>query len=222
MKSKISSTLFVLLALLMAGCSSSSNKNKKNMNSKAEEVFQKGSYGYDLAFLKAHKLNLIELKDATSKASVVLVPDLQGRVMTSSANGNGGKSFGWINYKLFESGVVSGQFNPYGGEERLWFGPEGGPFSIYFQKGKEQLFANWLVPKEIDTKPFEVVSQTEGSVSFKNEFALANASGTTLNIGIERTVKLLNRAEAEKALQLSLDTSLNYVAYESENILTNI
>ena len=191
------------------------------MNTKAEEVFQKGSYGYDLAFLKAHKLNLVELKDASSKASVVLVPDLQGRVMTSSANGNSGKSFGWINYKLFESGVVSGQFNPYGGEERLWFGPEGGPFSIYFQKGKEQLFANWLVPKEIDTKPFEVVSQTEGSVSFKNEFALANASGTTMNIGIERTVKLLNRAEAEKALQLSLDTSLNYVAYESENVLTN-
>lgn len=221
MKSRISNTLFVILALLMAGCTSSTNKNTKNMNSKAEEVFQKGSYGYDLAFLKAHKLKLVELKDASSKASVVLVPDLQGRVMTSSANGNGGKSFGWINYKLFESGVVSGQFNPYGGEERLWFGPEGGPFSIYFQKGKEQLFANWLVPKEIDTKPFEVVSQTEGSVSFKNQFALANASGTTMDIGIERSVKLLNRAEAEKALQLSLDTSLNFVAYESENILTN-
>jgi len=221
MKSRISKLLFVSLALLLAGCTSSTNKNTKNMNTKAEEVFQKGSYGYDLAFLKAHKLNLVELKDASSKASVVLVPDLQGRVMTSSANGNSGKSFGWINYKLFESGVVSGQFNPYGGEERLWFGPEGGPFSIYFQKGKEQLFANWLVPKEIDTKPFEVVSQTEGSVSFKNEFALANASGTTMNIGIERTVKLLNRAEAEKALQLSLDTSLNYVAYESENVLTN-
>ena len=221
MKSRISNILFVSLALLLAGCSSSTNKNTKNMNTKAEEVFQKGSYGYDLAFLKAHKLKLVELKDASSKASVVLVPDLQGRVMTSSAKGNGGKSFGWINYKLFDSGVVSGQVNPYGGEERLWFGPEGGPFSIYFQKGKEQLFANWLVPKEIDTKPFEVVSQTEGSVSFRNEFALANASGTTMDIGIERTVKLLNRAEAEKALQLSLDTSLNYVAYESENILTN-
>jgi len=221
MKSKISNTLFVILALLMTGCTSSTNKSTKNMNSNKKEVFQKGSYGYDLAFLKAHKLNLIELKDASSKASVVLVPDLQGRVMTSSANGNGGKSFGWINYKLFESGIVSGQFNPYGGEERLWFGPEGGPFSIYFQKGKEQVFANWLVPKEIDTKPFQVVSQTEGSVSFKNEFSLANASGTTMDIGIKRNVKLLNRAEAEKALQLSLDTSLNYVAYESENILTN-
>jgi len=191
------------------------------MNSKAKEAFQQGTYGYDLAFLKAHKLNFIELKDGTSKASLILIPELQGRVMTSSADGNEGRSFGWINYKLIESGVVSGQFNPYGGEERLWFGPEGGPFSIYFPKGKEQIFANWLVPKEIDTKPFDVVSQTPGSVSFRKEFAIANASGTNMEIRVERNVKLLTRAEAEQALQLSIGTSLNYVAYESENILTN-
>jgi hypothetical protein len=191
------------------------------MKSKAEVDFQQGTYGYDLAFLKAHKLNFIELKDSTSKAGLILAPGLQGRVMTSSATGNEGMSFGWINYKLIESGVVSGQFNPYGGEERLWFGPEGGPFSIYFPKGKEQVFANWLVPNEIDTKPFEVIFQTPVSVSFRKEFALTNASGTNMEIGVERNVKLLTRTEAEQALHLSIDTSLNYVAYESENILTN-
>jgi hypothetical protein len=141
--------------------------------------------------------------------------------MTSSANGNDGSSFGWINYKLIESCDVSSQFNPYGGEERLWLGPEGGPFSIYFPKGKEQVYANWVVPKEIDTKPFETVAQTPGSVSFRKDFALTNAYGTTMGIGVERNVKLLTRAEAEQALQIPIDTSLNYVAYESENILTN-
>ena len=221
MQKKLFHILFALLAIFLMACSSSTNKNAKNMNSKAEQAFQQGTYGYDLAFLKAHKLNFIELKDSTSKACLILVPDLQGRVMTSSSHGNEGRSFGWINYKLIESGTVSGQFNAYGGEERLWFGPEGGPYSIYFSKGKEQVFANWLVPKEIDTKPFEVVTQTPGSVSFRAAFALANASGINLEIAVERNVKLLTRAEAEQALQLSLDTSLNYVAYESENILTN-
>jgi len=191
------------------------------MNSPAETVFPKGTFGYDLAFLKAHNMNFIELKDSASKASLIISPDLQGRVMTSSASGIEGKSFGWINYKLIESGVVSPQFNPYGGEERLWFGPEGGPFSIYFAKGKEQVFANWQVPMEIDTKPFDVVGQTQGSISFRKEFALANAAGTNLEIGVERNVKLLSRADAENALNLSLDPSLNFVAYESENILTN-
>lgn len=220
MQNRISYTLFVLLAILLVACSSSIKK-KTIMNSKAEETFQQGTYGYDLAFLKAHKIGYIELKDSTSKAGLILAPDLQGRVMTSSANGNEGRSFGWINYKLFESGKVSAQFNPYGGEERFWIGPEGGPFSIYFQKGKEQVYANWVVPQVIDTKPFEVVAQTPVSVIFRKDFALTNAQGTNMEIGVERNVKLLTRAEAENALQLSLEPSLNYVAYESENILTN-
>jgi len=210
----------MLFVIVLGACSASSTKNQKP-EIKSVEAFQKGTYGYDLAFLKAHQMNFIELKDSSSKASLILSPNLQGRVMTSSANGSEGKSFGWINYKLIESGLVSAQFNPYGGEERLWFGPEGGPFSIYFQKGKEQVFANWQVPKEIDTKPFNVVAQTQGSVSFRKEFALTNAAGTNLEIGVERNVKLLSRADAENALQLSLDTALNFVAYESENILTN-
>ncbi len=211
----------IFLAILAIACSSSIHKKPTIVNTQAEEVFSSGTYGYDLAFLKAHQMNFIELKDSGSKARMILSPDLQGRVMTSSAGSNKGKSFGWINYKLIESGVLNGQFNPYGGEERLWFGPEGGPFSIYFAKGKEQVFANWLVPKEIDTIPFEVVTQTQGSVNFRKEFALTNAAGTTLEVGIERNVKLLPHAEAENALQLSLDTSLSFVAYESENILIN-
>ena len=140
------------------------------MNSKTEETFLQGTYGYDLAFLKAHKLNFIELTDSASKASLILAPDLQGRVMTSSAKGNEGRSFGWINYKLIESGKVSEQFNPYGGEERFWLGPEGGPFSIYFPKGKEQVFENWDVPKEIDTVPFDVKVQSSSAVSFMKRF----------------------------------------------------
>jgi hypothetical protein len=188
-------------------------------NTKAN--FEKGVYGYDLTFFEDQKIKTIELKDKQSKACLLLIPDYQGRVMTSSANGAKGISFGWINYKLIASGKVSKQFNPYGGEERLWFGPEGGPFSIYFPKGKEQVYANWVVPKEIDTKPFEVVVQTPYSVSLRKEFSLTNASGTNMIIGIERNVKLLSHTEAEAALQIPIDTSLNFVAYESENILTN-
>lgn len=221
MRNKISITLILILALQLVALPSSIKKKPSNRNTEAVEGAQKGTYGYDLAFLKAHKLNFIELKNKGSKASLILAPDLQGRVMTSSADGNESKSFGWINYKLFESGVVSSQFNPYGGEERLWFGPEGGPFSIYFPKGKEQVYANWKVPAEIDTKPFEVIAQSAGSVNFRKEFDVANAAGTTMKIGIQRNVKLFTHAEAEKALKLSLDASLKFVAYESENILTN-
>jgi hypothetical protein len=141
--------------------------------------------------------------------------------MTSSASGNSGRSFGWINYSFIESGEVSSQFNPYGGEERFWLGPEGGPFSIYFPKGKEQVFENWIVPKEIDTTPFDVVWKTPSVVTLQKDFSLINASGSTLEVGVERTVRLLSGSDVELALQIPISDSLNFVAYESENILAN-
>src|SRR3989304_6320932 len=112
--------------------------------------------------------------------------------MTSTVGGENGASFGWINYRFIEESKVSSQFNPFGGEERLWLGPEGGPFSIYFREGTEQVFENWIVPKAIDTEPFDVVNQSSGKVSFTKNFSLVNASGTKMEIGIERNVKLLN------------------------------
>ena len=186
-----------------------------------KDSITKGQYGYDVAFFAKNKIRTIELKEKNSGASVLIVPGYQGRVMTSSVGGDGGMSFGWINYNLIESGKVSNQFNPYGGEERLWIGPEGGPFSIYFKKGVEQIYSNWIVPKEIDTEPFEVSEQSADRVSFKKDFKLVNASGTEYQIGIERKVKLLNSKDVEQALGQPVDPSLSFVAYESENTMIN-
>jgi hypothetical protein len=207
---------FVLLVFLTA-CSSSGDKNSKKMKNSVK----KGTYGSDVAFFREKKIKTVELKDADSKASVLIIPGYQGRVMTSTVGGNDGISFGWINYKFIESAKKSSQFNPYGGEERLWLGPEGGPFSIYFKKGIEQVFANWVVPKELDTEPFDIVAQSPDKVSFRKEFSLNSASGTKLDIGIERSVKLLSAKDAELALGVSIDQSLSFVAYESENTLIN-
>ena len=212
------SNAFLALSIaIMAGCSSSPNKTSNQMSDKPTI----GKYGYDVAFFSEHKISTIELKSSDSKASILLVPAYQGRVMTSSVDGNDGASFGWINYKFIEAGKPSSQFNPYGGEERIWLGPEGGPFSIYFRKGAEQVFPNWIVPKEIDTEPFDIVSQSGDRVSFSRNFELANASGQKLAIGIERSVKLLSSVETGEAIGMDIDSSLSFVAYESENTLTN-
>ena len=78
--------------------------------------YEMGTYGYDLKYLADKGFETVELKSA----------DGQGRVMTSTTGGDEGASYGWINYKFIEAGEVSSQFNPYGGEERFWIGPEGG------------------------------------------------------------------------------------------------
>jgi hypothetical protein len=208
-------TFFSLVFLI--ACSSSGDKNSNKM----KNSIKKGTYGSDVDFFKEKKIKTVELKDGDSKASVLIVPGYQGRVMTSTVGGSDGISFGWINYKFIESARPSSQFNPYGGEERLWLGPEGGPFSIYFKKGTEQVFPNWVVPKELDTEPFDIVAQSPDKVSFRKDFSLNNASGTKLDIGIERSVKLLSAKDTQLALGLSIDQSLSYVAYESENTLIN-
>ncbi|MGG5905692.1 DUF6786 family protein, partial [Sphingobacterium daejeonense] len=42
--------------------------------------------------------------------------------------------------------------NAYGGEDRLWLGPEGGPFSLYFENGKEMVYEIWKPPTSVPYK----------------------------------------------------------------------
>lgn len=214
---RLSSFTVILICLALGtGCSTRASKKQDVMN----KEFPKGTYGYDVDFFKKNNIPSLELKDP-SGASVLVVPGYQGRVMTSTSGGNEGKSYGWINYRHIESGKLSTQFNPFGGEERFWLGPEGGPFSIYFSKGVEQIFTNWKVPAELDTDTFNVASASDDSVVFKKSFSLVNATGTELNVEVERAIRLLDRNQAGKSIGMDLDTSLSLVAFESRNTLVN-
>ena len=114
---------------------------------------RKGTFGFDLQFLKQYHKDLILLGDGLdSGAQIIILPAYQGRVMTSTADGNGGMSFGWINYELIDSNKEEEHFHAFGGEERFWLGPEGGQFSIFFKKDHPFDFDHWYVPKAIDTE----------------------------------------------------------------------
>src|SRR5262245_9659667 len=91
------------------------------------------NFGEDLAFLKSHT-DVIVVTNKESSAKVAVVAAWQGRVMTSSADGDSGYSFGWINRELIASGKTQPHINARGGEERFWLGPEGGQFSIFFSR----------------------------------------------------------------------------------------
>ena len=58
----------------------------------------------DVGFLNRHTEVIILTSDRTSYSRIVVCPALQGRVMTSTATGEGGLSFGWINRDLIASG----------------------------------------------------------------------------------------------------------------------
>ena len=217
---KNNTVLCVALIILMVGCASPGKKKDAEMTQKNTES-AKGTYGFDVAFFNEKNIKTIELKDAESKACVLLVPGYQGRVMTSTANGTGGQSFGWINHDLISSGKISRQFNPFGGEERFWLGPEGGPYSIYFEQGREQVYENWVVPPVLDTETFDVRTQDTGQVTFVKHAVLKNASGTEFKVGIERKVSLLSKDTLASMFNIEIPSCLDVVAYQTENTIIN-
>ncbi len=183
----------------------------------------------DLAFMREH-LDTVLLTQGDS--AVAVAPGLQGRVMTSTFDQHHGPSFGWINRPVIERGFLSdaeraGRLEDhiyvFGGEERFWLGPEGGQFSIYFKPGAPFEFSDWKVPAAIDTEAYEVTAQTEDSVSFSHEASLVNWSGRALHVGIERTVRLLDRGELAEWLGIEgVDEAISLVAYESSNTIRNL
>jgi hypothetical protein len=93
-----------------------------------------GTFADDTKFLQGHT-EVIVLQDKSGQGKVALAPAWQGRVMTSTADGDGGSSFGWINHELIASGKLQPHMNVFGGEDRIWLGPEGGQFSVFFCQG---------------------------------------------------------------------------------------
>jgi hypothetical protein len=139
----------------------------------------------------------------------------QGRVMTSTAEGIGGLSFGWINRELIAEHKFREHINPLGGEDRFWLGPEGGQFSIFFAKGVPFDLEHWYTPAPIDTEPFEVVNKSDNQAQLRHKFSLTNYSGAKFDVEVNRAVKLLPADEAWKKLGVAGPAGVKLVAYET-------
>jgi len=186
-----------------------------------ESSNQAGTFGYDLNFFKKYEEPIV-LKNNNDQCQIVVVADYQGRVMTSTSNGIKGKSYGWVNYDLISSGEVKEQINAYGGEDRFWMGPEGGQYSIFFEKGKDFIVDNWHTPKSIDTEPFDLIENTDARAVFRRKIQLTNYADYQFNIGVTREISILNRSTIVDNLNIDLGDNVSYVAFQSDNAIKNI
>ncbi len=177
------------------------------------------SFDDDLAFLREH-VAVVVLADEPSGARVAVVPAWQGRAMTSTAGGPSAPGYGWLNRELIASGRLQPHMNAFGGEDRLWLGPEGGQFSVFFRKGDPFDYRHWQTPPLFDTEPWAVAERGPRHVAFRHGGRLINHSGTVLDVQVDRTVRLLDRAAAAEQLGL-LPEAVRLVAFASENRLTN-
>jgi hypothetical protein len=179
------------------------------------------SFGKVVSFVNRHS-KLLVLTDARTGASIAVWPAMQGRVLTSSVCGPDGLGFGWINHELIASGEIRQHINAVGGEDRIWLGPEGGQFSIFFAPGAPFDLDHWYVPAPLDTEPFDIVDESESSVTFRRAFHVANYSGAKFHVQIDRHVRLLSEEQTWSALGVVAVAGIKVVGFESENELTNL
>jgi hypothetical protein len=210
----------IALIAILLGCTKKMNTVTENQAS-ADSTKKISTFQEDVEFLKKY-IDVIVLQDASGNGKLAVSAALQGRAMTSTSEGNDGLSYGWINKELFMSGDTSEHMNAYGGEDRIWLGPEGGQFSIYFNKGDEFKLDNWHVPRVIDLDTYTVASSTQNEAVFTKEAELRNYTGTTFKIGIKRTVKIIEKQNALNRLGLDSATDVSLVAFESINELINM
>jgi hypothetical protein len=178
------------------------------------------NFGDDVAFLEKHT-PVVVLSDRSGFAKIAVAPAWQGRVMTSTADGDAGLSFGWINRELIASGKLQPHINVFGGEDRFWLGPEGGQFSIFFAKGAKFELSDWFTPAALDTMPYVVTKQSKSSATFRAAFAVTNYAGTKFDVKVNREVKLLTAKAAAEKLGGVAGKDVKVVAYETVNKITN-
>jgi hypothetical protein len=213
-------SLFSIIAavgvfFLITACHNTHSKEKK-----MEKEFKKGTFGYDVEVMKGRKSYHI-LHDTSGERQVLVSADLQGRVMTSSFDGVQGYSIGWVNGDFIRRGEVQEHFNPWGGEERLWIGPEGGQFSFFFKKGDPFDLDHWYTPAAFDTGPFEQYEVSRGLVRYRKEMTLENYSGTVFRMEILRDVSLLEEKDFVELMGMEVPDGLRWVGYASVNSLFN-
>ncbi len=176
-------------------------------------------------FLQRHT-TVVELSDGHN-ARVLICPDFQGRVMTSTFGGESGPSLGWFHREFIEQGKSDPHFNNYGGEDRLWLSPEGGPYSLWFAPGAKQELANWFTPPALNKGAYDLAPGGDASICrMRRPMKLTNTAGTEFSFDVERIVRLLDADDFGKLFgaasqAIAAGGKLKMVGMETANTVVN-
>lgn len=183
------------------------------------------NYGAVRDFLVAHT-KVVELTGEAGER-VAICPEYQGRVMTSTTADVQGRSLGWVNTAFIEKKAQDPHFNNYGGEDRLWLGPEGGPYSLWFAPGAKQDLANWITPAALNDGAFKIVSnQDEPYYRLNRSMKFQNAAKTQFDLEVDREIRLqkshhFGKLFGNEALSALTSGKLRMVGFQTINTVTN-
>jgi hypothetical protein len=205
----------IAAAILVASC-----HNPPPAQKPFESEYPKGSFGYDLDFLKqGDSVVVLNTKDGNSQ--VIVSPKYQAKVFTSTDSGVNGRSFGWINYKTFSQTSLDAHMNAYGGEDRLWLGPEGGKFSIFFRPRNEMTFNHWHTPTAFDFEQWKLTMKSDNKASLSKSTRILNYLGMIFTLNVVRDIEILEPAAEKQMLGVDFDNKVKTVAFTTKNTIIN-
>ena len=205
------------LALACQSPAAPSNAAKPAMPSPSSSASGK-TFEDDVEFLKQH--GQVKVLSAANGGRIAVSSQYQARVMTSAV-GAGQASLGFINRQFIEAGQTGTAFDNYGGEDRFWLGPEGGQYGLYFPASKPFSFEFWQTPHELQEGAWQTRAESPTSITYGHAFSVANYERRVFKLEVERKITLLTAEQATKQLGMPLSPALSWVAFSSENKLTN-
>ena len=184
-----------------------------------KKKYPKDTFGHAINRLQAIEgLEVLE----EGNAMIAVSGKYQGRILTSTAKGRIGKSYGWVNWDLIEQEEHSSSMAGLGGESRLWFAPEWGKYSLCFKAEEEHTDENLQRPKDLNTKQFTAIARTKNSLTYGGQMQFTNDQNFVFDLQVERTIALLPKAAIEKTVGFSLSKEIDFVGFSAETSIENI
>jgi hypothetical protein len=213
---KRTTPIFLALSIIgFSGC-----KQHTDEKTVTESQYAKGTFGYDLDFLRQQD-SVVVLNSKDGRGEIAISAKYQGKVFTSTADGVNGRSFGWINYKTFAETSVDPHMNAFGGEDRLWLGPEGGKFALFFKPKTKMEFEFWHTPAAFDSEEWQLTGHSDKMASLSKSTKVMNYQGSVFSLKVVRMIEMLEPDSVKKMLGVSFDNKVNPVAFKTTNTLIN-
>jgi hypothetical protein len=181
---------------------------------KGQDLSTQLSFANEVQLLKKHYSPIILSRD---KQKVIVLAELQGRVMSSTSQGDKYNGYGWFNYEYL-SKPHHDRNAAMGGADRLWFGPDASKYSLFFEPGVKTIPENINVPIAVSMTPFDVISKANDSVTLTKALAMKNYQGFNFKFKVDRTIQLLDKTQ----LPMPLPADINWVGYSTTTSVENI
>jgi len=195
--------------MFLTGCANVQNKYMKENLS---------SFGGEVDFLKQYTKTIV-LETKTGNEKIAVCPELQGKIMASSLDGDAGQTFAWVNRGHIQSGNNDPAINLHGGEDRIWLGPQSGQFSIFNIPG--DTFEKWFTPPPFNSEAFEVIAQSSSEVKMEKEMVISNYCHYVFQLKVLRNIRILNRDSIKKEMNIDFPEQVKTVGFLSDNTIFN-